>query len=113
MTSMTSSAANAAGHGRRKRILFAGTMVCAVCAATTLSNPFDFVSFSSSPAVGTAKKAGGGLRASSQNFQRRLELASAEYASGGVCDTPEDITIFLARYGLEMQDLARKLTRSS
>ena len=103
---MTSAASNAAGRDSRKRVLFAGTMVCAVGAATTLSNPFDFFSFSTSnPAVGAAKKAGGGLRASSQNFQRRLELASAEYTSGGVGDAPEDIVNFLSKFGLEMKDL--------
>ena len=81
-------------------------MVCAVGAATTLSNPFDSFSFSTSnPAVGAAKKAGGSLRASSQNFQRRLELASAEYTSGGVGDAPEDIVNFLSKFGLEMKDL--------
>ena len=46
MTSMTSPAANANPVNRRKRFLVAGTMVCAVGAATTLSNPFDFFSFS-------------------------------------------------------------------
>ena len=46
MTSMTSPAANANPANRRKRFLVAGTMVCAVGAATTLSNPFDFFSFS-------------------------------------------------------------------
>ena len=110
MTSMTTPAANANPAIRRKSFLLAGTMVCAVGAATTLSNPFDFFSFSTSnPAVGTTakKRAGGGLRASSssQNFQRRLELASAEYTSGGVGDAPDDIVNFLSRYGLQMKDL--------
>ena len=104
--------ASAATRDRRKRVLFAGTMVCAVGAATTLSNTFDFdidFSFSTSPAGGTttARKAGG-LRAGSasrENFQRRLELASAEYMSGSVGGAPEDIVNFLAKYGLEMKDL--------
>lgn len=104
--------ASAATRDRRKRVLFAGTMVCAVGAATTLSNTFDFdidFSFSTSPAGGTttARKAGG-LRAgpaSRENFQRRLELASAEYMSGSVGGAPEDIVNFLAKYGLEMKDL--------
>ena len=106
----TPAAATAAGRDRRKRVLFAGTMACAVGAATTLSNTFDFdldFSFSTSPASGTAQKAGG-LRAgssSSANLQRRLELASAEYMSGGVGDAPEDIVNFLGKYGLEMKDL--------
>ena len=107
-----STSASAAARERRKRVLFAGTMVCAVGAATTLSNTFDFdidFSFSTSPAGGTttARKAGG-LRAGSasrQNFQRRLELASAEYMSGSVGGAPEDIVNFLAKYGLEMKDL--------
>jgi len=106
------STANVASRERRKRVLFAGTMVCAVGAATTLSNTFDFdidFSFSTSPAgTNTAKKAGGlraGSSASPKNFQRRLELASAEYMSGGVGDAPEDIVKFLAKYGLEMKDL--------